>query len=420
MQPASIASMQPAFAAAEGVAKVELAAAYVRRVNPWTDIATLDADLASLTPGSFGETDVAVLGVDNHRARYQGARLLGAAKVPYVDVASEASGWLARATVCDPAGVTSDDPQAPRSCLLCCWGSASLARAGEDVGLPCAGFSEEQPYASSLTMGQRAATLGARETLALAGAIDLQPSVGFEIRDDMAAMRVERFAVPADEEGCAGHHALARGDLEHLDLEPSQLRLEELARTCGIDAADSIVLASRELAELAICVDCLLPGYPYRRTQRRLACCLHCGGEMVPVSRTRRLRWGAAAEQVGELPASEWFDPGDRFAVVGKTSTRVFAFPAPPLDWSSGKPWNAEEGARLFERLPGAYRLERIRRTRLAIVGVGHVGAAVLHQIAPLPWAGLLLVDRDRFESRNAPAYALETTSTSRAKELQP
>ena len=131
---------------------------------------------------------------------------------------------------------------------------------------------------------------------------------------------------------------------------------------------------------------------------------------MAPVRRTRSLRWGAAAEQVGELPASEWFDPGDRFAVVGERGSRAFAFPAPPLEWQSGKPWKAEEGARRFERLPGAYNLERIRRTRLAIVGVGHVGAAVLHQIAPLPWAGLLLVDRDRFESRNAPAYPLLTT----------
>jgi molybdopterin/thiamine biosynthesis adenylyltransferase len=410
MRPPPRSSTQPDFAAAEGVAKVELAAAHVRRVNPWTDIATLEADLASLTPGSFGETDVAVLGLDNHRARYQGSRLLTAAKVPYVDVASEASGWQARVTVCDPAGAAAGDPQAPRSCLVCCWSPGSLARAGEDVGVPCAGFSENEPYASSLTMGQRAATLGARETLALAGAIDLAPSVGFEIRDDMANMRVERFAVPADEENCAGHHALACPDLEHLDLEPSQLRLGALARACGIDPADHIVLASREVAELATCVACFLPAYPYRRTERRLACCRHCGGEMVPVRRTRRLRWGAAAEQVSGLPASEWFDPGDRFAVIAERGTRAFAFAASPLEWQSGKPWNAEQDALRFERLPGAYDLERIRRKRLAILGLGHVGAAVLHQIAPLPWAGLVLVDRDRFESRNAPAYPLLTT----------
>jgi hypothetical protein len=324
----------------------------------------------------------------------------------------------ARVTVCDPAGVSTGDPQAPRSCLVCCWSPGSLARAGEDVGVPCAGFPEDEPYASSLTSGQRAATLGARETLALAGAVDLPPSVGFEIRDDMASLRVERFAVPADEEGCAGHHALACPDLEQLELEPAQLRLGELSRACGIYPADHIVLASRELAELAMCVACLLPGYPYRRVDRRLACCRRCGGEMEPVRRTRRLRWGAAAEQVGALPASEWFDAGDRFAVVGKRGTRAFAFPAPPLEWQSGKPWNAEEGAQRFERLPRVYDLERIRSTRLAIVGVGHVGAAVLQQIAPLPWAGLLLVDRDRFESRNAPAYPLLTTLE--AKERQP
>jgi hypothetical protein len=267
-------------------------------------------------------------------------------------------------------------------------------------------------------MGQRGATLGTRETLALAGAIDLQPSVGCEIRDDMASMRLERFAVPADEEGCAGHHELACPDLELLDLEPSQLRLGELARACAIDPDDNLVLASREVVELASCVACLFPSYPYRRTQHTLGCCQHCGAEMAPLRRSRRLRWGAAAEQVGERPASEWFDPGDRFAVVGKRGTRAFAFPAPPLDWQRGKPWNAEEGALRFERLPGAYHLERIRRTRLAIVGVGHVGAAVLHQIAPLPWAGLLLVDRDRLEARNTPAYPLVTTPE--AKEIQP
>ncbi len=418
MHPPPKPSMQPALAAGEGVAKVALAASHVRRVNPWTDIATVDADLASLTPGIFSETDVAVLGLDNHRARFHAARLLMAAKARYVDIASLASAWQARVTVCDPAAAAAGNPQAPRSCLLCCWGPASLARAGEDVGLPCAGFSEEEPYASSLVTGQRAATLGAREALALAGAVDLQPSVGCEIRDDMAAMRVERFSVPADEEGCAGHHELACPDLEQLDLEPSQVRLAELARACGFDPADSIVLASREVAELTTCVACLSAGYPYRRTQGRLPRCRHCGGEMAPLRRTRRLRWGAAAEQAGELPASEWFDPGDRFAVVGKRGKRAFAFPTPPLEWRSGKPWNAEEAARRFERLPGTYRLERIRRTRLAIVGAGHVGAAVLHQIAPLPWAGLLIVDRDRFESRNAPAYPLSTTRG--PEEMQP
>jgi hypothetical protein len=398
-----------ALAGAIGVPKVDLAAACVRRVNPWSSIATIHADIASLTPGYFCESDVAVLGFDNQGARLQAVRQLMAARRPYVDIGSLAPAWHARVSVCDPAGAAAGSREAPRSCLVCCWGSAALARAGEDVGVPCAGFPDEQPFASSITTGMRGATLGAREMLALAGVIDLEPSVGCEIRDDMRTLRVERFVVPADEEKCAGHHALACPDLEHLDFEPPQLQLGELAGTCGIDPGDDIVLASREVAEMATCRACLSPSYPYRRTGRSLGCCRHCGAELAAVRRTRRLCWGAAAEHVGGLAASEWFDPGDRFAVVGERRTRAFAFPAPPLDWRSGRPWKAAEDAPRFERLPDVYDLERIRHTRLAFLGVGHVGAAVLHQIAPLPWAGILLVDRDRLEDRNIPAYPLLT-----------
>jgi hypothetical protein len=187
-----------------------------------------------------------------------------------------------------------------------------------------------------------------------------------------------------------------------------------LACACGIDAAESIVLASREVVTVAMCVVCFAPEYLYCRMGKPRASCRHCGGEMAPVRRTRRLRWGAAAERVEGALASEWFDTGDRFAVVGDRGTRAFAFPARRLPWQSGEPWCAEEGGKRFQSLPAAYRLERIRRTRLAIVGVGHVGAAVLHQLAPLPWAGLLLLDRDKLERHNSPAYALVTASTSR------
>jgi hypothetical protein len=263
-------------------------------------------------------------------------------------------------------------------------------------------------------MGQRAATIGAREALALAHAIDLSPSVGCELRDDMALMRVERFVVPADEAGCAGHHALACSERTALDLEPSEVRLGALTRACGIKADDQIVLASREIVEVAMCVVCFSPGYPYRRAGGPRARCGHCGGEMAPVRRTRQLRWGTAAKRMEGALASEWFDRGDCFAAVGRRGTRAFSFPAPPIDWEPGAPWDPEEGAKRFQRLPHAYRIEQIRRTRLAIVGLGHVGAAVLHQIAPLPWAGLLLLDRDRFEGHNAPAYPLATASSAR------
>ncbi len=397
---------------AEGVPKTELAAAHTRSVNPWADIATVDADLASLTPAVFDGISVAVLGLDNHRARLQAGRLLMAATVPYVDVASLASRWHARVTVCDPGRTLAVNGEGLNSCLLCSWSPRSLARAGEDVGFPCAGVAVEQPYASSLTMGQRAATIGAREALAIANAIDLSPSVGCELRDDMSCMRVERFVVPADEEGCASYHALACRKRRKLDVEPSEVRLGALGRECGIGADEDVVLASREIVEVAMCVSCFAPGYPYRRFGGPRASCASCGGEMAPVRRTRRLRWGAAVERVGGALASEWFEPGDHFAVVGSGGTRSFSFPSVPIAWQTGAPWNAREDVKRFQRLPDVYRLEQIRRTRIAIVGVGHVGAAVLQQLAPLPWAGILLLDRDRYEGLNAAAYPLAATAT--------
>ena len=68
MRPRFLSPPRPRLAPAEGVAKTELAAAHVRAVNPWVELATVDADLTSLTPGIFEGIDVAVLGLDNHRA----------------------------------------------------------------------------------------------------------------------------------------------------------------------------------------------------------------------------------------------------------------------------------------------------------------------------------------------------------------
>jgi len=43
----------------------------------------------------------------------------------------------------------------------------------------------------------------------------------------------------------------------------------------------------------------------------------------------------------------------------------------------------------------------------VAFLGLGHVGSAALQQLAPLPFAGFLLVDRDRIEEHNLPSSSL-------------
>ena len=127
---------------------------------------------------------------------------------------------------------------------------------------------------------------------------------------------------------------------------------------------------------------------------------------MWPLHRTRRLRWGDAASSVEQRAASAWFQPGDAFAVAADPP-RLYAFPAPPLAWQAGIPWNEERDDERFRRLPKNYDLERIRQTRIAIIGLGHVGGAVLEQLAPLPWAGFLLIDRDAMLPHNFQSHPL-------------
>jgi tRNA A37 threonylcarbamoyladenosine dehydratase len=94
--------------------------------------------------------------------------------------------------------------------------------------------------------------------------------------------------------------------------------------------------------------------------------------------------------------------------VRGRGGARAYRFQPTPLPWEPGPAaWNEDTDRALFVRLPELYDLERIRRGRLAVVAVGHVGAAVLAQLAPLPLAGIVLVDRDEYSARNAQSFAL-------------
>jgi hypothetical protein len=149
---------------------------------------------------------------------------------------------------------------------------------------------------------------------------------------------------------------------------------------------------------------------PFLLPPHALGPCHACGAPIAAVRRTRRVPWGEAAAAVCGLGASAWFRPGDLFALVDDGGTRTFAFAPPPLAWEAGEPWDAAAGAIRFARLPRSYDLERIREVRLALVGLGHLGAAILQALAPLPWAGLLFLDRDHIEPENVQAYALPAT----------
>ena len=87
---------------------------------------------------------------------------------------------------------------------------------------------------------------------------------------------------------------------------------------------------------------------------------------------------------------------------------RAYRFPPAPLAWQPGRSaWVAARDRELFVRLPEVYDLERIRRGRLALIGLGHLGSAALAQLAPLPLAGVILVDRDHFAPHNRQAYGI-------------
>jgi hypothetical protein len=381
--------------------KVELACEHVRRVNPWSCVATFCTDIGEVSPGVLAGLDAVIVSFDNLRARFLAARLLLAARVPFADAASLAERWQARVSVCDPLG-----PPAARACPSCPWSAAQLARAGEDTGLPCEAIETGEGFPSTLVMGERAATLAVRELLALSGVVPLVPSRSCELRDDLAALRTQSFRVDRNPE-CAADHALAEGELRELDAEPGELALGELASRLQLRAGDEIVLAGGELVSASLCRACASVDAPYRRIDATLPACSRCGTPTDPLRRTRRLRFGAATGSVSELAADVWFLPGDRFAVRGADGVRVYAFPAAPLAWEPGRSFDPHRDAARFARLPADWDLARLRSARLGFLGVGHVGAAALAQLAPLPWAGLVLVDRDWLAPHNQPSLAL-------------
>lgn len=388
--------------------KVGIAARWLRRANEWSDVATIAADVATLTPGAFSGIDAAICSYDNARARYLSARLLLAARVPWIDAGVLADRFVARVQVCDPARVSGAAPDAEPSCIACPWGATQLARSGEDLSLACAGvqMGSGDGAPSTLPMGQRAASLAVHELLALLGVVrGLAPHPGFEIRDDLGRMRLERFRVrPSD--ACAADHALCAPS-ELIGLEPEELLLGELARACDVRPEDAIVLATTELVHTAACLRCWSTSFPFRRLGGPRLPCGGCGAPMVPVRRTRRVRWGEAAASVRHASASEWLSPGDKFAVISRGGVRTYRFPAKPLDWRAGAPWHEATARPRYERLPGAFDLDAIRTKRIALLGAGNLGSAALQQLAPLPFAGFLVVDRDVFEERNRASFAL-------------
>ena len=389
-------------------AKTALAAAHLHRVNRWTACVRLDADLATLPPSVFAECDAAIVSCDNHRARLAAARLLISAHVPFADAGSLAAQGISRVTVADPARARRDLDAEP-SCPSCCWSPEQIARAGGEGSLPCAGVAldDGDGAASTLTAAHRAATLAVREALALAGILRLRPSIGFEHRDDLATLRLESYRVPFNPE-CAAQHELGCERVTHLERQPDALRLGELAQLCRLEPDDELLLAATEVVELALCGRCFERAHPYRRVGSPAIPCRACGAELAPARVTRRIRWSDAAPHVGSASAASLFLAGDAFAVRGRGGARAYRFPPTLLPWQSGRAaWNDATDRELFVRLPELYDLERIRRGRLAIVGVGHVGAAVLAQIAPLPLAGLVLVDRDDFAPHNAQSFGI-------------
>jgi hypothetical protein len=253
-------------------------------------------------------------------------------------------------------------------------------------------------------MGQRAASAASREALALLGAVDVAPHVGSELRDDLRCLRVEAFAL-RERADCPADHALASPRRTALRVAPSDVALADLARAVAIAPDDDVVLAARELAVAVACPACGDVQDAARRADRPLGACARCRGPLAALRRARRLRWADAGPLAAGLAAGAWFDPGDVLAIEGPRGARSVAFPALGPAWEPAAAWDERSARARYARLPACYDLARIRRARVAVLGLGHVGAAALQQLAPLPWAGLLLVDRDAIALHNLQAH---------------
>jgi hypothetical protein len=253
-------------------------------------------------------------------------------------------------------------------------------------------------------MAQAGAALAVHQLLALVGITGEPAWPGDELRLDLHAGRLERFRRPRSEP-CAADHRLASGAVTPIDGTPTDQSLGSLMTACGAGVDSEVVLATTELVHTAVCTGCGQRPRPYRPLP--LDSCGDCGGVLVAGRRVRRVRWGEVAPRVATAAASLWFRAGDVFAIADGDVTRRFAFPPPALAWEPGRAWDAEDAAERLAALPRRYDLGRIRATRLGLLGLGHLGAAILEALAPLPWAGLLLCDRDLIQLRNLPAYTL-------------
>jgi len=383
-----------------GKSKAAVARDHVRRVNPWTEIMALHVDLWDLALGILAGLAAVVVAVDSLRARLIASRLLLAARIPHVDVGVLAGHWHSRATI---SAAVPDGP-----CQVDGWGTLTLARAGEDVGVPCAAAETGEGFPSTLAMGHAAAALAAHQLLALTGAITDRPRVGEELRLDLRHGRYDAFRLPVAA-ACAADHALAAGRVERLDPRHLEASLGELMTACGAEADTVVVLATRALVTLAACVACGESTRPYVLPDA-LEPCAACGAPLSALRRIRRLRWGEAASRVAPLAARAWVRPGDAFALVPATDAAravLFVFPPPPLAWEPGAPWDEAAARERFARLPRSFDLARIRACRIGVLGAGHLGAALIEQVAPLPWKGILIIDRDVVEPCNLVSHPL-------------
>jgi hypothetical protein len=336
---------------------------------------------------------------DNERARYLSARLaLAAGGVLLIDTGVRADLHIARVSVSAPG------PTSP--CPIEGWTTDHLARAGEDVGLPCAGIDTALPFGSTLAMAQACAAVAVHQALALAGVTAEPAWIGHELRLDLHSGRFERFLRPGAPD-CAADHVLAGPAFTPLANAPANMSLGQLMTACGVGPDAVVVLAATEVASAAICPGCGTQSRPYAAIGLGPITCIGCGAVALPLRRARHVRWGEAATTVATATATTWFRPGDSFAVLDGDGARTFAFPPPALPWEAGRAWEPAVDPARFSRLPTGYDLQRIRATKLAILGLGHLGAAILEALAPLPWAGLLLLDGDHLEPHNVAAHAL-------------